>query len=41
MKKMAGPGGHVHEEMSKMGSSMKCANGKCERTVCENGKCKS
>ena len=24
-----------------MGSSMKCANGKCERTVCQNGKCKT
>ena len=22
-----------------MGSSMKCANGKCEKTVCQNGKC--
>jgi len=23
-----------------MGSSKKCANGKCEKTLCKDGKCK-
>ena len=42
MKKMAeASGGKIHSESSSMGSSMKCENGKCEKTVCKNGKCKS
>ena len=39
IKQMAGKGGKFHSESSKMGSSMKCENGKCERTVCRDGKC--
>jgi len=42
LKKMAeSSGGKIHSESSSMGSQMKCENGKCERTVCRDGKCKS